>query len=63
MQNLFDFLEESYNPVSNSTQRSVMEKVYKECATAIKKGKMTGEEVLEMLGDVTETIKADFKLS
>lgn len=60
MKNISDYITEKYNPLFNKTHNKIVDKILTVLSKALKNKEMSKEDVLDMLDDLTQTIKKEY---
>lgn len=60
MKNISEYIYEKYNPLLNKTHNKIMDKILTVLSNALNKKEMSKEDVLDMLDDLTQTIKNEY---
>ena len=60
MKNISEYINEKYNPLLNKTHNKIVDNILYVLSNALNKKEMSKEDVLDMLDDLTQTIKNEY---
>lgn len=60
MKSISEYINEKYSPLFNKTHNNIMDKILTVLSDALNKKEMSKEDVLDMLDDLTQTIKKEY---